>query len=350
MTATVGLIAHSGAAQDVRRLTSLARTIDVHERVNVVARILAGLAAAPAVRVRYLPEPTRVVERALATLAASGSDGDRRRSPSAGAGCGRDAAGTRAAAAALADAGAALRRDARRATAPTARSPPDGPAPCIVPLPGGTNNAFARLRRPDRRRARGRRSTRRDPGRSPRALRRRRDLSIAVDGAPRRDRARRRRPRHATSGSARTRSGTPSRLVEAVVAGRRSRGAGTRRRRRHAGARRRGRPRASTCASAARGAPCSPPSGPGGWSRCACRSRARSRVGERGELRGPGTLALDGERELVLRRGESARASALAADGPRRARCRRGSSARTRARGGPPADVTHEPTTTQGGP
>jgi len=65
----VGLVTHSGAAQDVRRITSLARTIDVHERVNVTARILAGLAAVPGVRVLHLDEPTRLVERALAALA-----------------------------------------------------------------------------------------------------------------------------------------------------------------------------------------------------------------------------------------------------------------------------------------
>ena len=51
------------------RITSLARTIDVHERVNVTARVLAGLAAVPGVQV-YLSQPNRLVERALALLAA----------------------------------------------------------------------------------------------------------------------------------------------------------------------------------------------------------------------------------------------------------------------------------------
>ena len=141
MTATVGLIAHCGAAQDVRRLTSLARTIDLHERVNVVARVLAGLAATPAVRVRYLDEPTRVVERALAMLAASGATGPLDARP-AGPTAARDAAGTRAVAASLAGEGAAcvVTYGGDGTNRAVAAGWPDA---VIVPLPGGTNNAFA---------------------------------------------------------------------------------------------------------------------------------------------------------------------------------------------------------------
>ena len=123
----VGVVTHSGAAQDVRRITSLARTIDVHERVNVTARILAGLAAVTGVRVLYLSEPTRLVERALASLAAL---------PEATSSTPAPPPDRRA--------GEPRRRDARRppwpmpgrcawspsgATAPTARSRPAGPTP-----------------------------------------------------------------------------------------------------------------------------------------------------------------------------------------------------------------------------
>lgn len=137
----VGLITHSGAAQDVRRITSLARTIDVHERVNVTARILAGLAAVPGVRVLHLDEPTRLVERALAALAGlpEATAVDARAVGSPGA---RGAAQTRAAAAALAEAGAAcvVTFGGDGTNRAVAAGWPDA---VIVALPGGTNNAFA---------------------------------------------------------------------------------------------------------------------------------------------------------------------------------------------------------------
>jgi predicted polyphosphate/ATP-dependent NAD kinase len=56
----VGLIVNASASRDVRRLTSLARTIDVHERVNATARVLRGLAAGRARTVLFMPEPAHV--------------------------------------------------------------------------------------------------------------------------------------------------------------------------------------------------------------------------------------------------------------------------------------------------
>lgn len=144
---SVGLIVNAGASRDVRRLTSLARTIDVHERVNAVARVLRGMAGSGVRTVRFMPEPAHVVERAIDMLAASGFplDGDaglRLRAvdlvdgPEA-----LDAAGTTAAAAAMGEAGAAclvtLGGDG------TNRAVARGwPAAVVIPLPGGTNNAF----------------------------------------------------------------------------------------------------------------------------------------------------------------------------------------------------------------
>ncbi|MEK6719452.1 MAG: hypothetical protein AABZ33_02140 [Chloroflexota bacterium] len=144
---TVGLIVNASASRDVRRLTSLARTIDVHERVNAIARVLRGLAAARVRTVLFMPEPAHVVERAVDTLAAAGFSLDDRaglqlravvlpNGPEA-----LDAAGTTDAAAAMAEAGAAclvtIGGDG------TNRAVARGwPSALMVPLPGGTNNAF----------------------------------------------------------------------------------------------------------------------------------------------------------------------------------------------------------------
>src|SRR3990170_3850059 len=68
----VGLIVNAGASRDVRRLTSLARTIDVHERVNAVARVLCGLVRGRVRTVLFMPEPAHVVERAVDMLGSAG--------------------------------------------------------------------------------------------------------------------------------------------------------------------------------------------------------------------------------------------------------------------------------------
>ncbi len=143
----VGLIVNASASRDVRRLTSLARTIDVHERVNAVARVLRGLAAGRVRTVLFMPEPAHVVERAADMLAASGFSIDGRAGlrlrpvelpdgPEA-----LDAAGTTAAAAAMDEAGAAclLTIGGDGTNRAVARG---WPSALMVPLPGGTNNAF----------------------------------------------------------------------------------------------------------------------------------------------------------------------------------------------------------------
>lgn len=143
----VGLIINATASRDVRRLTSLARTIDVHERVNTVARVLAGLLAGGATRIRYMPEPAHVVPRAIDALAAVGVSidpacVDLRAVRLFGAPEADDAAGTAAAAAAMAEEDLAcvvtIGGDG------TNRAVVVGwPGAVLVPLPGGTNNAFA---------------------------------------------------------------------------------------------------------------------------------------------------------------------------------------------------------------
>jgi hypothetical protein len=136
----VGLIVNPNASRDVRRLTTLARTVGVYERTNVVARILHGMAGAGAGEILYMPEPAGIVEGA-ARLAFPGAE------PAPGlvaatAAAASDAAGTAAAAAAMAAAGVGCivtvgGDGTNRAVAA------GWPEAVLVPLPGGTNNAFS---------------------------------------------------------------------------------------------------------------------------------------------------------------------------------------------------------------
>jgi hypothetical protein len=144
--ATVGLVVNPGASRDVRRLTSLARTIDANEQVNAVARVLSGLAAGGVEAVLYMPEPSHVVERARDALQAASAvaawPAPRLVAVSLGGdGYATDAAGTNAAAAAIADAGAAclvtLGGDGTNRAVATG-----WPTGVLIPLAGGTNNAF----------------------------------------------------------------------------------------------------------------------------------------------------------------------------------------------------------------
>jgi len=141
---TVGLVVNPVAARDVRRLTSLARNVDLHERVNIVARVLRGLAAAGVDDVRFMAEPCQVVERAWTSLAgalpSAGRTPSMRPIPSPGPAV--DWRGTVEAAAWLAE--------ARMPCVVTVGG--DGthravalgwPDAVFAPFPGGTNNAFA---------------------------------------------------------------------------------------------------------------------------------------------------------------------------------------------------------------
>jgi hypothetical protein len=143
---TIGLIVNPGASRDVRRLTSLARTIDANEQANTVARVLCGLAAGGVESVVYMAEPSHVVERARDVLmatpaAAMWAAPGLRPVQLGGDGYAHDAAGTTTTAAAMAAMGAAcvvtLGGDG------TNRAVVEGwPDAVLVPLPGGTNNAF----------------------------------------------------------------------------------------------------------------------------------------------------------------------------------------------------------------
>jgi hypothetical protein len=133
----VGLVANPRSSKDIRRLTTLARVIDIEEKANIVARFLVGLGSEKGVEVVAVNDQSGLVRRAV-TLAGSagpsldylaieveGTEGD-----------------TRRAAAVLASAGAAafviVGGDG------TVRAAAEGwPGAPLVPLAAGTNNAFA---------------------------------------------------------------------------------------------------------------------------------------------------------------------------------------------------------------
>lgn len=65
MTTLVGLIANPVAGRDIRRITARASLVPNHEKSAIVRRVLAGLDAAGVDSVHYLPDPAGVVRAAL---------------------------------------------------------------------------------------------------------------------------------------------------------------------------------------------------------------------------------------------------------------------------------------------
>lgn len=61
----VGLVANPTSSKDIRRLTTLARVIDVEEKANLVARLLVGLASEEKIEVMALDDPAGLVRRAV---------------------------------------------------------------------------------------------------------------------------------------------------------------------------------------------------------------------------------------------------------------------------------------------
>jgi predicted polyphosphate/ATP-dependent NAD kinase len=62
---SVGIIANPAAGKDIRRLVAHASTFDNLEKVNIVRRLLLGLAAVGTDQVWYMPDPFGIVPRAL---------------------------------------------------------------------------------------------------------------------------------------------------------------------------------------------------------------------------------------------------------------------------------------------
>ncbi len=65
----VGIIANPASGKDIRRLVAHGSTFDNNEKINIVRRVLLGLAAAGVSEVAYLPDTYGIVERAAATAA-----------------------------------------------------------------------------------------------------------------------------------------------------------------------------------------------------------------------------------------------------------------------------------------
>lgn len=138
----VGLIVNPHAAHDVRRLTSLAPTVDLHRRINLMARVLAGLAAAGPVEVLYMLDGYGIVEQAAHVYAtSSASTAPAPRLVAVGE-VATTAAHTASAARAMRDAGA--RCVVTVGGDGTHRAVAAGwPDAVFASVPAGTNNAFA---------------------------------------------------------------------------------------------------------------------------------------------------------------------------------------------------------------
>lgn len=133
----VGLIANPTSSKDIRRLTTLARVIDVEEKANLVARLLVGLASEASIEVGALDDSAGLVRRAVALAGTSRPEVEYVSLESEGT---ED--DTRRAAAGLAEMGAealvTVGGDG------TVRAAVEGwPGVRLIPLAAGTNNAFA---------------------------------------------------------------------------------------------------------------------------------------------------------------------------------------------------------------
>ncbi len=65
--ALIGIIANPASGKDIRRLVAHGSTFDNNEKINIVRRVLLGLAAAGVDEVAYLPDSYGIVARAAST-------------------------------------------------------------------------------------------------------------------------------------------------------------------------------------------------------------------------------------------------------------------------------------------
>jgi predicted polyphosphate/ATP-dependent NAD kinase len=132
----VGLVANPTSSKDIRRLTTLARVIDVEEKANLVARLLVGIGSERGIEVLALDDQSGLLRRAI-TLAGGaappieflpieveGTEADTRRAS-------KYLAGEEAAAIVTVGGDGTVRA--------AAEGWPQAP---LVPLAAGTNNAF----------------------------------------------------------------------------------------------------------------------------------------------------------------------------------------------------------------
>lgn len=133
----IGLIANPASSKDIRRLTGLARVIDIEEKANLIARLLVGIGSVRGVSVLALDDAAGLVRRAVKLAGEPAANVDFLAYDSVGS-----EADTRAAASMLAETGAGALVSVGGDG--TARAAAEGwPRAPLVPLAAGTNNAFA---------------------------------------------------------------------------------------------------------------------------------------------------------------------------------------------------------------
>ena len=138
----VGLVANPVSSKDIRRLTGLARVIDIEEKANLVARLLVGIGSVNGVTVMSVDDPSGLVRRAVTLAGSSAPKVDFL--PIEAQGSESD---TRMAAAHLArlEASALVTVGGDGTVRAAAEGWPTAP---LVPVAAGTNNAFALTEEP----------------------------------------------------------------------------------------------------------------------------------------------------------------------------------------------------------
>lgn len=133
----IGLIVNPASSKDIRRIVALGRVVTAEEKVNLVARLLAGIGGGASMEVRAFDDQAGVVRRAVRAAASHGAP-PVSWLPVEAVGAASD---TVAAAAALREEGADLvvvvggDGTVRAAVEGWSEVP-------LLPLPAGTNNAF----------------------------------------------------------------------------------------------------------------------------------------------------------------------------------------------------------------
>ncbi len=133
----VGLVANPTSSKDIRRLTTLARVIDMEEKANIVARLLVGLRSEGGIRVQALDDQAGLVRHAVDLAGTAGAPVDYLEVEVE-----NTEDDTRRAAAHLRETGAAALVTVGGDG--TVRAAVEGwPRAPLVPIGAGTNNAFA---------------------------------------------------------------------------------------------------------------------------------------------------------------------------------------------------------------
>ena len=139
---SIGLVANPLSSKDIRRLTGLARVIDIEEKANLVARLLVGIGSVPGVGVLALDDGAGLVRRAASLAGPAGAPVRYLEIDVEGT-----EADTRAAASSVAGLGGACLITVGGDG--TVRAAAEGwPEGRIVPVAAGTNNAFALTEEP----------------------------------------------------------------------------------------------------------------------------------------------------------------------------------------------------------